>query len=205
MLEQKNCLAPSSKVISLCYNIFVIVVFPKILKGVRGMDKDTLLKEMIYNVSDKIGTDISYISAGQNSYQYLTGMDFTMILAAGISSMFFIPLITAFSNKLGEELADTTIKRLKKIANRSKKQLQERDTDNEIIIAFIKMIPNEILTAPLQALTEQEHETIKNRQIASVQDFLENNHFPHEKAKLLAEQIYTAMNDTITDAIDESE
>ncbi len=169
------------------------------------MDKDTLLKEMIYDVSDKIGTDISYISTNQNSYQYLTGMDFAMILAAGISSMFFIPLITAFSNKLGEELANTTIKRLKKIADRSKEQLQERNTKNEIIIELINIMPNEIFTMIRSLLIVQEPEIVKDRQITVVQEFLENNCFPHEKAEQLAEQIYTILNDSLTDAIDESE
>lgn len=169
------------------------------------MDKDTVLKEMIYNISDEVGTDISYISTNQKGYQYLTGMDFTMILAAGISSMFFIPLITGFANKLGEELANTAIEQLKKIANRSKKQLQERDTNSEIIIAFINIIPNEIFLTALPALIGQEKEEVKSRQITAVQDYLESNCFPHEKAKQLAEQVYDIMNDVIMEAIDESE
>lgn len=169
------------------------------------MDKDTILKEIIYDVSDGIGTDISYISTNQNGYQYLTGMDFTMILAAGISSMFFIPLITGFANKLGEEVANTVIEQLKKIANRSKKQLQERNTDSEIIIAFINTIPTEILSTTLPELIDQENDAVKSRQIEAVQNYLKSNCFPHEKARLLAEQVYDTINDAITDAIDESE
>lgn len=169
------------------------------------MDKDTVLKEMIYNISDEVGTDISYISTNQKGYQYLTGIDFTMILAAGISSVFFIPLITGFANKLGEELANTAIEQLKKIANRSKRQLQERDTNSEIIIAFINIMPNEIFSTALPALNGQDKEEVKNRQITAVQDYLESNCFPHEKAKQLAEQVYDIMNDVIMEAIDESE
>ena len=168
------------------------------------MDKNTVLKEMIYEISDEIGTDISYVSTNQNSYQYLTGIDFTMILAAGISSIFFIPLIKAFANKLGEELANTAIDKLKKNADQAKKQLQERDTNSEIVITFINIIPDEIFAAQ-PALISQKQEVIKVRQITAVQEFLESNCFPHEKATLLAEQIYEIMNDSITGAIDESE
>lgn len=169
------------------------------------MDKDTVLKEMIYEISDEIGTDISYVSTNQNGYQYLTGMDFTMILAAGISSMFFIPLIKAFANKLGEELANTAIEKLKKNADQAKKQLQERNTNNEIVITFINIIPNEIFAITQPALIGQEQNTVKSRQITAVQEFLESNCFPHEKAMVLAEQVYEIMNDAITDVIDESE
>ncbi len=169
------------------------------------MDKDTILKEMIYDISDEIGTDISYISTNQNSYQYLTGMEFTMILATGISSMFFVPLITAYAKKMGEELANTTIKKLKKIADRSKKQLQERSADGELIIAFINIIPSEIFSATQSVLAKQEQAEVKSRQIAAVQEFLESNCFPHEKSTLLAEQVYYIMNDALTDAADESE
>ncbi len=190
---------------SLCYNIVIVVVSShENWKGVSSMDKNTVLKEMIYEISDEIGTDISYVSSNQNGYQYLTGIDFTMILTAGISSIIFIPLIKAFANKLGEELANTAIDKLKKNADQAKKQLQERDTNGEIVIAFIKIIPDEIF-ATQPTLISQKQEVIKVRQITAVQEFLESNCFPHEKATLLAEQIYEIMNDSITGAIDESE
>lgn len=169
------------------------------------MNKNYILREMLYDVSDEIGTDISFISTNENGYQYLTGMDFALILAAGISSTFFVPLISAYAKKIGEELAETSINYLKKLTDSSQKQLKERNADNKIIVEFIDIVPEEVFVAIQFLISDNEQEVIKSKQIAAIKDFLENNNFPQDRARVLAEQICTIMNDAISDALEESE
>lgn len=164
------------------------------------MDKDNILLEMLYNVSDEIGTDISYISTNENDYQYLTGMDFGMILAAGIASTFFVPLISGFANKIGEELAQTVIERLKRTSANSQKQLKERNVDNKIVIEFIKIVPDSVFSSAHSPSSMQDQEAIKTIQIAAIQNYLEASNFPQDKARLQAEKIYDILSETIEDA-----
>lgn len=169
------------------------------------MNKNYILREMLYDVSDEIGTDISFISTNENGYQYLTGMDFALILAAGISSTFFVPLISAYAKKIGEELAKTSIDFLKKLTDSSQKQLKERNADNKIIVEFINIVPEEVFVAMQFLISDNEQEVIKSKQIVAIKDFLENNNFPQDRARVLAEQICNIMNDAISDALEESE
>lgn len=169
------------------------------------MNKKYILEEMLYAVSDEIGTDISFVSTNENGYQYLTGMDFALILAAGISSTFFVPLISAYAKKIGEELAKTSIVFLDKITDRSQKQLKERNTDSKIIVELISIVPEEIFVDIPFHISDYEQKAIKSKQIAAIINFLEKNNFPQDKARVLAEQICNIMHDAISDALEESE
>lgn len=163
------------------------------------MTKEDILTGLLYDISDEIGTDISYTGTNQNGYQYLTGMDFGLLLAAGISSTFFVPLISGFASRIGEALAETAIAALKNIISCTKKQLKERDNDNTLIIEFIHTVPSQIFSAAQFPLSDKDQENLRIKQTEAIKELLEDCSFPQEKAQLLSTQILEIMNDAMED------
>lgn len=155
------------------------------------MKKEEILDEMQYAVVDEIHTDISYLSSNGKGYQYLTGIEFGMLVATGISSLFLIPFIAGFSNKLGEALAEHTVKKLELAVSGVKSQLKDRKTQKEIRRDLEAALPDDVISLLQSDLWRESKqlEAVKRQQEKSIQEFLRENHFPEEKLDGLSGKI----------------
>ena len=146
-----------------------------------SMNKEYEIEELKYYISDIIGPDISY-TRGESEDQYLTGIEFSLLLSSGLISCFLIPFIKNFAKKLGEETASALIEKL----NRNKREVENKNLDSMTMVdENIQIVINDLnIIFEVGVKGYEPNNFLKEKE--ETEDFLVLNGFPSDKAKIIS-------------------